>query len=771
MTLDQIKEISDYSKLNYKFYEGYNLFPDIVTYRNNVIVDAIYKKNRTLCTELLLKIEDTFGIQEKNYLNNEELQKYAFSEVFLNVFGIYKCSIEEDDFFQKTREISYMYISNYEKFLNMKMLEQTIIDYFNGVKIEDPKTVEDFMIYISQGDITTDEFFILTEKINQLEDSQYKETLLEELDKRLMGEENSNLEVMVIESLLDNLLEAYRGLFASICKEIEYLNTTAMNAKFRYEKEQLPYEKTDLEYYGVFGPNTKHYKTLESSVELRESFYDKNYIKNGNKIVYCRGENATIFEEDNKDLTEEETEALKNYYNYIHKEILNVMLEMRTFQLFDGISQKYNLPESIYIKVNLIKDIIRGIDSLSSESLGQALVLLSKLDELIVAMRQLTKNFTPENMFNVRYFFEHMPEYYSDNYELLLNDLSSNNDEQVIRTILASGNTEVSAIQQTSSLNAIVGKESVSLMGHIQDLITSLKDSLKGLKGNTLDIVIGSFIISSIKEILQSLKCLVKGLMYSLKLIIGIIGGAFELLKNLIIGFVDILRDFYSIVVGVLATLYCMVTFIISGVSIAIEKMGDLISSAISSWGDVPSTSLTIGDYIDGALSYIDANTDYYLLKVEDALSSDNIKEAMDDIVKSLGTPIIDLTSNELTGKLSTIGKDGGFFEYFLGLAKDRSLLNISALIRTILEDTNLSSEDKSKAYTILLEYIKGCDDDLNGNNDVFNTNLIAETSANFISSLTIDSDFCDKNNPLASLKNGLLGTKQQIEKLLNEEC
>jgi len=771
MTLDQIKEISDYSKLNYKFYEGYNLFPDIVTYRNNVIVDAIYKKNRTLCTELLLKIEDTFGIQEKNYLNNEELQKYAFSEVFLNVFGIYKCSIEEDDFFQKTREISYMYISNYEKFLNMKMLEQTIIDYFNGVKIEDPKTVEDFMIYISQGDITTDEFFILTEKINQLEDSQYKETLLEELDKRLMGEENSNLEVMVIESLLDNLLEAYRGLFASICKEIEYLNTTAMNAKFRYEKEQLPYEKTDLEYYGVFGPNTKHYKTLESSVELRESFYDKNYIKNGNKIVYCRGENATIFEEDNKDLTEEETEALKNYYNYIHKEILNVMLEMRTFQLFDRISQKYNLPESIYIKVNLIKDIIRGIDSLSSESLGQALVLLSKLDELIVAMRQLTKNFTPENMFNVRYFFEHMPEYYSDNYELLLNDLSSNNDEQVIRTILASGNTEVSAIQQTSSLNAIVGKESVSLMGHIQDLITSLKDSLKGLKGNTLDIVIGSFIISSIKEILQSLKCLVKGLMYSLKLIIGIIGGAFELLKNLIIGFVDILRDFYSIVVGVLATLYCMVTFIISGVSIAIEKMGDLISSAISAWGDVPSTSLTIGDYIDGALSYIDANTDYYLLKVEDALSSDNIKEAMDDIVKSLGTPIIDLTSNELTGKLSTIGKDGGFFEYFLGLAKDRSLLNISALIRTILEDTNLSSEDKSKAYTILLEYIKGCDDDLNGNNDVFNTNLIAETSANFISSLTIDSDFCDKNNPLASLKNGLLGTKQQIEKLLNEEC
>jgi phage-related protein len=210
----------------------------------------------------------------------------------------------------------------------------------------------------------------------------------------------------------------------------------------------------------------------------------------------------------------------------------------------------------------------------------------------------------------------------------------------------------------------------------------------------------------------------------------------------------------------------CLITFIISGVNLALDFLGKIISKAVNAILEmfkgiagiipiIPSIIDVIDSLVKGALDAVEKIIGNVIGAILSALNPANILESIENVLKELGAIIqqvlelLGSAANELTGAILELCKAGNFFDYLLGKAKGAIIAALSSLLNDVLSPLDLTPEEKAKAMSIIIDFVKGCDPDLNGENDEKNKNNIAQQALKFLEN--IPKDYCGGKSPLMS--------------------
>jgi len=797
---EDVQEINDFSHLHYEFYSGNNKFLGETVSTNNVIVKSVKENNREKTKKHLLDIENTFKEKVGTFVTEDEIKKYNFNSNFLDVYGIYKFSQEDDDFFRYLKSTSYMYMNNYQKFLKLKRYDKYIVDFLSGKKeIQPTNTQEIFMLLAQkQEELTTDEFFSLKTLINNIEDKELSTFLNQEVEKKMLNQDGGVLMKKVLENLTKNFFDLYIELFQSLGGELEALDNMVSNSLYRKKSARMP--KTSNKdgsqiFYGKFKDGTKYYNitTPETKIELPYGAYKENFIDTPKlgKIYYLRGNSALLFDRDDFDITLDEGRALKKYFKFLNSELCSVMSQMASVGMLERTKKKFKISSNqVNKEIKTLKDMASITSTMFQENLTDAVIIFDKLDELDFIAKDLSKTMTADNFAKSKGFLEGLEATLGDNYTAMMDILArgdeseikeayakfmvdkkvdgaiiknvdikspykispdkksvtnekgevleviSNGDELTLpdgtvikpdgKLSLKSPNISRSTI--SSSFDILTNSKTLSKMALLEkssnDILKEMSET-KFKSTVSANLISGNFYNSSLLAIVNGdFACMLKGLMS----IIGNLGLLPKKTLDFLKGLVTTIKNIIKIINTLLSNMVCLLTLGVGLVSLFLVSKSFLksftnLKEALSVNKLIneilPTTIDTIVDYIKEALKSPEETAKALMdeiLKVEDV---EKPVEAISEILKDFVTETTDgeaqtsTTTNEITGSLKALCVEAKLFDYLVDNTEEKMISGMNSALNKKLSKMNLTPAEKAKAFVVLSNHLKECDEDI----------------------------------------------------------
>ena len=429
--INKVKSEKDFDSFSFKFYKGKNFFPDIKENINNKLVEYVKEDDKKEIKNFIKKkLKTEWEIPFNNFLTFEEQEKYNYNFDFLNVYSIYKFVKENiinksqnKDFYDLMGYMCLNYFKNFSDFNKLKDLEKELYSVINFKKtsISTPKTEDDFFIYLyclNVVDLST--FMSLKEEIEN-SDFKLKTELLDFLN-------DLYLDLNRKEKYINKILNIFQIKFFEILNEFIFRNLNIMdtlvnqyqNALFNERKYKLPKcETPDTDTYGIFDGSKKYYYLYSrgEKILLDEGKYRYNYIVNKNFSEHC-GYEAIIFEleedilnifpEVNVSLSSDDIFTIKLFYQFINREIFEVMCEFPVFRNLQKElkNTKDTSKENLILLNQIIVDLLNLVCPIKNDNTIEYSIFYNMVLKLKMSLEKVLSYNTLENSLKTKMFLD-----------------------------------------------------------------------------------------------------------------------------------------------------------------------------------------------------------------------------------------------------------------------------------------------------------------------------------------------------------------------------